>query len=40
MCTTNSILSIHVIEEEFEDARGVITIRKSKNIQHNGDQKN
>jgi len=32
-------MSIHVIEEEFEDARGVIRIRKSKNSQHNGEQK-
>jgi hypothetical protein len=26
-------------EEEFEDAKGVIIIRKSKNRQHNGQQK-
>jgi hypothetical protein len=29
-------MSIHVIEE---DAKGVIRIRKSKNSQHNGEQK-
>jgi hypothetical protein len=32
-------MSIHVIEEEFEDAKGVIRIRKSKNSQRNGDHK-
>jgi hypothetical protein len=32
-------MSIHVIEEELEDAKGVIRIRKLKNSQHNGEQK-
>ena len=32
-------MSIHVIEEEFEDAKVVIRIRKSKNSQYNGEQK-
>jgi len=32
-------ISIHVIEEEFEDTTGVIRIRKSKNSHHNGDEK-
>jgi hypothetical protein len=32
-------MSIHVIEEEFADTKGVIRIRKSKNSQRNGDQK-
>ena len=32
-------MSMDVIEEELEDTKGVIRIRKSKNSHHNGDQK-
>ena len=33
------MLSISIYEEEFEDTKGVIRIRKSKNRQHNGQNK-
>ena len=32
-------MSMDIIEEELEDTKGVIRIRKSKNSHHNGDQK-
>ena len=31
---------INIVQEEFEDIKGVIRIRKSKDRQHNGQKKN
>jgi hypothetical protein len=35
----NELILILCLQEEFEDTKGVIRIRKSKNLQYNGQKK-